>query len=368
VPDGLRNMVACSPSAQVATMRPLPCITALLLVTGAARAFAPSSTFSHVDWEIACDNTGICRAAGYGPDDGANGFSLLLERKAGPNTSVDGRLRFGGFDDAEAPRGTLRLRVDGRDLGRLADAVDGDVHVLRKEQVAALLKVLPGRATIMIEDGDGQAWPISASGASAVLLRMDDVQGRLGTPGALVRSGTRAEAAVPAARPAPVIARAPALLASRAADAALADDGSLRAALRATLGTDEECTGVQQDHGDAPPLDIQRLDAHRLLVATSCWRGAYNEGIGFWIVRDSAPWQPARVTLDASDFDRGTATLSALQKGRGLGDCLWSARWRWDGKQFQRTREQTSGMCRGFAGGAWDLPTWVTVEAPDRAT
>jgi len=366
-------MMSCS-SAQVAMMRSLPRTAALLLVaTGTAQAFAPAPAFNHQDWEIACDNTGTCRAAGYGPDDGANGFSLLLERKGGPGTEVDGRLRFGGFDDAQAPQGVLRLQVNGKDLGRLADAADDDddVRVLRREQVTALLKALPGRATIVVRDGNGRTWPISAAGASAVLLRMDDVQGRLGTPGALMRSGIRAgsrpESAVPAARPAPVIARAPALVASRAPDAALANDGGLRAALRATLGADQECTGLQEDHGDVSPLEVQRLDTRHVLVAVSCWRGAYNEGIGFWVASDSPPWQPALVTLDASDFDHGTATVSAVQKGRGLGDCLWSARWRWDGAQFQRAHEQTSGMCRGFAGGAWDMPTWITIEAPEPA-
>ena len=56
-------------------------------------------------------------------------------------------------------------------------------------------------------DGKGKAWPISDSGAAAVLLKMDEAQGRLGTPGALVRRGDKAEASVPAALPVPVIVR-----------------------------------------------------------------------------------------------------------------------------------------------------------------
>ena len=52
---------------------------------------------------------------------------------------------------------------------------------------------------------DGAAPAASSStGASAVLLKMDEYQGRIGTPGALVRKGTKAEAAVPMPTPVPV--------------------------------------------------------------------------------------------------------------------------------------------------------------------
>jgi hypothetical protein len=44
-------------------------LTYLLLAASAAadaypRSDLPSTTFSHKDWELACDNTRTCRAAG----------------------------------------------------------------------------------------------------------------------------------------------------------------------------------------------------------------------------------------------------------------------------------------------------------------
>src|SRR5688572_12803588 len=64
--------------------------------THAARA---GSYFSHHDWELACDNTGTCRAAGYQSDDDDLAMSLLLTRAAGPATPVSGEVKFGFYDD-----------------------------------------------------------------------------------------------------------------------------------------------------------------------------------------------------------------------------------------------------------------------------
>lgn len=47
-------------------------------------------------------------------------------------------------------------------------------------------------------------------------------------------------------------------------------------------------------------------------------------------------------------------------KGRGIGDCWWVRQWQFDGRGFVRTSEAGDSMCRGFAGGAWQLPTYVT--------
>jgi hypothetical protein len=69
---------------------------------------------------------------------------------------------------------------------------------------------------------------------------MDEAQGRLGTPGALVRRGDKPEASVPAALPVPVIMRGT-LVAPRASDAALANAPGLRKALIASLPKPDEC-------------------------------------------------------------------------------------------------------------------------------
>ena len=155
--------------------------------------------FEHHDWEIACDNTRTCRAAGYHPDSSGDKVSVLLERNAGPATPVTGEVRLGWNDDPGSVTGSLpedfelTLQIDRRPAGRIR------MHQLRGQlsspQVAALLKSLPGNSTIDFLYRVHR-WRLSDRGAAAVLLKMDEFQGRLGTPGALVRKGARPEQSV----------------------------------------------------------------------------------------------------------------------------------------------------------------------------
>ncbi len=332
-----------------------------LALAPAAHAATPEPKagveFQHNDWSLACDNTRTCRAAGYSPEEPANLLSLMLERPGGPNAPVIARLRNGEDGESAMPTGALRLRLNGKDLGSVQDTGDAEKVLLKQAQTDALLAALPRKARIEIIDGKDKAWPISDSGATAVLLKMDEAQGRLGTPGALVRRGDKAEAGVPAALPVPVIVRGR-LVAPRGTDAALAKVPALRKALIASLPNADECTRLSEDEKDE--IEIQRLDAGHVLASTSCFMGAYNFSSGYWVVQDKAPYQAKFVTSDAEDFDRDDATLRGRFRGRGIGDCFSGHDWTWDGARFVKSSEFTTGQCRGVAGGHWQLPTVVS--------
>ncbi|MFM5113577.1 DUF1176 domain-containing protein [Aeromonas hydrophila] len=47
-------------------------------------------SFQHKDWELACDNTRTCRAAGYSAESG--GLSVLLTREAGAKGTLHAEL------------------------------------------------------------------------------------------------------------------------------------------------------------------------------------------------------------------------------------------------------------------------------------
>ena len=185
---------------------------------------------------------------------------------------------------------------------------------------------------------------------------MDDVQGRLGTPGALIRKGSQPESRVPPALAPPVL-RVPALAPTRPEDSRLIP--KLLPALRAALPKDHNCEHLTEPPDGRPPsIQVKRLDAHHLLASAACWLAAYNAGTGYWVVEDSPPYRATLVTEDATD-DEG-AVITSLQKGRGIGDCFSSTEWAWDGLRFVQTGESSTGMCRAVAaGGAWDLPTLV---------
>ena len=186
---------------------------------------------------------------------------------------------------------------------------------------------------------------------------MDEAQGRLGTPGALVRRGDKPEASVPAALPVPVIMRGT-LVAPRASDAALAKAPGLRKALIASLPKPDECGRLSE--GGTDEIEIQRLDAQHVLASTSCFVGAYNMSNAYWVVRDKSPYQATFVTNLAEDFDRDDATLRGRYRGRGVGDCISANDWVWDGERFVKSSDFTTGQCRNMLGGHWIPPTVVS--------
>jgi hypothetical protein len=333
----------------------------LLAALPAQTAEPEPVTFQHQDWELACDNTRTCRAAGYQEEGASPPVSVLLTRKAGPGTTTTAQVTLG--DDWEESvlaglpeRFTLRLSIDGRAQGGIAMRRDDAVADLEPAQTTALLKALLHHTRIEFSAGD-VTWTLSDRGATAVLLKMDEAQGRVTTPGALVRRGARAESGVLPPLPAPAV-RAAALHPPLPADARFLDthDEALRAALRKTTAEDE-CIDLH-DSDDPQPLEIVRLTKTKLLVSTRCWLAAYNAGSGYWVIEDRPPFRPVLVTTDANVFDAGT--LAAEHKSRGLGDCWSSATWTWDGTSFVRSGEMSTGQCRGFPGGAWTLPLRVS--------
>lgn len=359
---------------------PLPTALLALACPIAALAAAPARSlyFQHHDWVVACDNTLTCRAAGYAVDEDST-LSVLLTRKGGPGQAIQGRLSPQPEEGQIQPKGALYLRIQQQDLGVLAPAKgegegegEGEgAHSLNAAQTSALLSALVRDGGVSVTDGAGHRWPLSDKGAAAVLLKIDEYQGRLGTPDAVMRKGSTPESSVPAALPVPVVRKAATVVSTPddPAFARLAASPALRAALRATL-KDDSCEGLPETDADVPlsnsPLQVQRLDPQHVLVHVQCWRAAYNTGDGYWVARPQAPFLLQWVTSDAIDYADGQ--IIAAQKGRGLGDCISQATWTWDGTNFVASSEVAAGLCRGVPGGTWELPTLVTeVRCPFRS-
>lgn len=338
---------------------------ALLLAMTAPAAFsaqAVDAAFDHGDWQLVCDNTRTCRVAGYQRDDADMPVSVLFTRKAGAGTAVAGRVMLGdGWQDsvlgALPAQFRVALWIDGKAHGERMMTKNALEAELTAAQIAALLKALARDSRIEFRAGK-VVWALSDRGAAAVLLKMDEFQGRIGTVGATYRKGKQPETNVPPPLPAPIV-KAAALAPAKPGDAQfIAKHGdAVRKALRSA--TDEDSCGDLYASGEEErSLEAVRLTKTKLLVSTRCWLAAYNAGNGYWIINDTPPYRPQHVTSDATDFDSGT--LMSTQKARGLGDCWGSEQWTWDGTDFVQTASSSTGMCKGFAGGAWQLPTLVT--------
>ncbi|HRK87093.1 MAG TPA: DUF1176 domain-containing protein, partial [Alcaligenes faecalis] len=77
---------------------PASCVL-LAMSMGSAAAQSAGATFSHKDWDLICDNTLTCRAAGYAKDGVDKGATVVLTRQAGRDTPVMNRVMLAHYDD-----------------------------------------------------------------------------------------------------------------------------------------------------------------------------------------------------------------------------------------------------------------------------
>jgi hypothetical protein len=335
-------------------------IYALLSLSTTAGAYPrsdlPSTTFSHKDWELACDNTRTCRAAGYHEENDGPNATILLTRTAGPNRPVKVELQLADDERHPAPD-QLAMSIDGRALGMVRMDPKSSILTLTDAQVRALLPALLKDGRIAWT-GKGTTWTVSTAGANAVLLKMDEFQGRLDTPGALVRKGSKPESNVLPPLPAPEIRAGAVSQDKNPIMLTTAQKRELKAALRKTV-KEGDCEMLDATSETAGELEARPFTKDKLLVSHTCWTAAYNTGDGYWVVDAKPSYSAVLVTTSASDYDDGV--ISSFQKGRGIADCVATATWTWDGRSFAQTSDTTTGMCRQITpGGAWDLPTLVT--------
>ncbi len=320
-------------------------------------------SFAHGDWELVCNNTRFCQLVGYSIEGSENAVTVLFSRRAGPNQPIQGKVQLAQWDENSTlkkfpPKFAITLKVNQRNLGKISIDKSNPTSDLSSEQTLAILQALSRKSELVFDYGKF-SWLLSDQGAAAVLLKADEFQGRIGTAQAWLKKGSKDEREVLPALAPPLIRKA-ALPKAQPQDASFAQKNyaELLAALRKTPGN-EDCLAIADDAADKPELRSIRLSASQFLISTSCWRAAYNEGEGYWVVNASKPFKPVLVTTDATEYNQGTITSG--QKGRGIGDCWSSKQWQWDGKNFVLADSSDTGMCRGIApGGAWNLNAYET--------
>lgn len=321
--------------------------------------------FEHLDWELACDNTRTCRAAGYQQESSRSTASILITRKAGANELPSARAKLGYYEPESRlemlpAQFRFTLRIDSDSLGELIFSKEDMEADLSPAQVSKLLSSLT-RSSVIALQRDDLVFEISDRGAAAVLLKMDEFQGRVDTPTAIVRKGSKPKSRVYSALSPPVV-YAPRFIPSRPKDSLIFSSRrsklDLQNELKSTVQS-TDCMDVYDFEVFTKFIDWQRINEQKLLLSSRCYLGAYNATVGFWVINDRPPYAPVLVTTDGSHSE-GSHIFSS-HKSRGLGDCWSSDRWTWNGKAFVVTGLQTTGMCRYVAaGGTWDLPTLVS--------
>ncbi|WP_223296200.1 DUF1176 domain-containing protein [Shewanella halifaxensis] len=340
-------------------------------------------SFSHGDWQVVCDNTHTCRAVGYHNSElqSKQGeyapVSVIFERAAGADEPVTAKVKFGQIamdatDSSEAQGETVSLSINDTYQSQLRpelpayeemDLSFSGERELTKDQVSQLLNALTmkGRVSITFKSSTGDEWHLSTTGSTAVLLKMDDYQGLVGTPYGIVKKGQRT-ANIVQPNQAPVISIP---LISGAvqqqpvttdADRALAKDPEFVSRIQAAVNLSCDIAPVEDGKLD---LTVARLSEHQLVVTSPCWFAAYNYGDGVWLVDDNAEIEPKLITDSATNYADGT--IHEFMMGRGVGDCISARRYIWNGSEFILANSYSTGLCREIApGGAWFLPTTVS--------
>lgn len=389
------------------------------LVTTAHAEYDPTSDpfvrdgFVQNDWQLVCDNTLTCRAAGYSKESAEWRASILMTLTADemiPNTQVI--LNY--WDAAEAVAAQLKaadyqveMRLNEKSLGLVQLSQDeSGIGTLSKLQTTELINHARRNTKITFKLANYE-WLISDAGISAVLLKLDDIQGRTGNASALLSKNAPNALTPKQAQPVPEIDVADVysndlydlgdvqntpltpnitidsypithlqqtewltnmgqwVMPTLTSSSSNADDsGSARSTnddSRESYGL-EACNLLDPSnllYDDYAKWTLDPIDPEHSIASHPCWSGAYNFGLGYWLINHSAPNQPTLITTDGSAYYEGQ--IMASHKSRGLGDCWWTKEWQWNGASFVKTAEQTTGLCRQIsAGGAWELPTYVS--------
>jgi hypothetical protein len=331
----------------------------LLLPAVAFSTSPPGLVFEHHDWQLVCDNTRTCRAAGYQSDDMIDSpIGLVFTRKAGANEPVSAELylRSTAVDIESADKFIASLYINNKFLGNIS--VDRGSAKMTPNQTNDLLSSFKSPSKIEVKFGKFK-WTLSDKGSTAVLVKMDEYQGRIGTVGAILKKGPKDESGVlPLLMPPTIIAASTPVQIRADEEFAKTYYNDLYPALQYSLRKDSVCAlHDDYDEDEKPELTSIRLSQTRFIIYTQCWAGMYNQGIGFWIVNSSPPFKATLITDSGSDYAEGQ--IWAHQKRRGLGDCWYSDEWTWDGKKFIHTVQNAASLCKGFLGD-FLLPRIVT--------
>ena len=331
-------------------------LLALLPLTAMAAPSLKGFEKTYQDWDLICDNTGTCNMAGYQEEgDGSeHSVSILFTRSAGEQAPVTAQLALSPEDVGNK---TAEIILNGQSLGTIQNFSEEGNAKLSEKQTTELLTALKGNASIEVVFGEFKE-KVSDKGAAAAMLKMDEFQQRLNTPSALIRQGQEKHA----------------VLAPQAAPQIEAVSVNNHKTIELKRGEKQfkhvlallrkAYDGCVDEDLESQDITLYPLTQNKVLVEALCASGAY-QSTNYYAVLDDKLSKVEQVLADqyngvGGDRKQGYAFVRGAYKGRGAGDC-WSIQDAvWNGKIFILTSEWTTGSCKRFPDGAWQLPTFVS--------
>lgn len=296
-------------------------------------------SFAHKDWEVACDNTGTCRAAGYSD----HAVSVLLTRAAGPDTSVYVEVAFAQRTANQPSVKDATLFIDGQKQGALTFSAEG-YFKLNYQQRKVFLDALRQDNTIEFA-ADGERLLLSNAGSSAVLLKMDEFQKRINTLSAVLHPGDKNSNDVLNAEPAPLIITHPVIRTPDVEPLTTAQRQKIEPKIRVT----PEMNCRELEEGQERIYYRIPVDKQHVLIQTECFDSSRTI---LWLTNTELTASPKLITSDASEYENGE--IARFSDPIQL--------WVWEGNNFTLRDEYRSGGQGNLSvGGVWTLPTFVSI-------
>ena len=326
-------------------------VALLPMVLAGSPVAAEQSSKTVRDWTGICDDRS-CTAEVTGAGGlamGQTGYRFRVARRSGAGAGWSFALIAHNVPQPDPSR-PVAFSVDGSELPPARTAAYGDFFAI--PDASALRAVFPAlkkghEMTLAFSSDGGEAREtFSLSGLAAVLLWIDERQGRVGDSEEI--SGDFQ------APPTELIG----------------DFARLPKPLYELLRLTPDCSPEDNDYMLGIGISRDWLEGGIELYSVPCWSAAYNTIERYFTVSgdvvapllfadygDTTGWTGTAEMIN-SGYDPAARELSSFYKGRGLGDCGSSGLWRWQDGMFRMIEYRYQPECGGEATsdpGAWPL-------------
>ena len=309
---------------------------------------------------VACDNALQCQAMGLPSEDGS-GIEWIVSVTRRSNRDA---LPTGGVSPAYSEEGPPKftLKFDGKSThhGWDKDRQTGS-------GLSSMLRAIAAARLVEVMDGTGKVvGTVPTRGASAALRWIDERQKRAGTVTALIARGPKPSSAIPTPPPLPTIKQPP---------------RSKSPARKLSAADIEKIQNLADGMCDPERAEAEtyRLDAKHSVGIVNCLLGAYQGSQLIVVIDEKGRWRPAPIEqaeppdeysepydpyfVTSANYGDRERLLFSSAKGRGIGDCGYSASWAWDGRMFRLASYRALHECRGSLPGEW-ISRWQTTNDP----
>ena len=375
---GTKALAACQLKKNVAKMNAQLCLkgnpvfqyfcrfVAAVLVLLCANSLGHAGPNKKVrDWNIWCSDVLECSAEVFRQEPVYLSFGFVRESE--PNAVVS---PFFSSGYKLLPESLLKIVVDGEKSFTLnfesADNDEGRWYFHNQDNKHALLQAMMNgkSAKLMVDAQNGkQEIDLSLSGLTAVLLFMDEAQGRVGKTDAIKAKGE--------GEPVNAAAGLTQLKSSAQLPSRLAAFWREQTS-GCAIGWNDDSDLIADFGG----LSIEQKYGSQLFILPCGTPGAYNlpqvviaydrESKKSRIVSLPIMGQRGPTTLDYpynTSWDHHKSELSSFFKGRGLGDCGMQARWVWNEGGFEGGFELVEERVKDDCDGKYD--EWPVIWPPE---